>query len=336
MDSLTHIALGACIGEAFFERKFGKKAMLWGALAQSIPDIDFMAASWLGTAENLLAHRGFTHSLLFAVLIIPLFALAVDKIHKPEDFTYRKLLLFFSIEVLLHLLLDGFNNYGVGWLEPFDHTRFSFNSIYVADPFFSIWPGIAFIVLLVLNRYNQRRRFWWKFGLLLPFLYIGYCTVNKIMITKNAEKAITASNIPSKYSFTTPAPLQNWLWYVVSGDDNGFYTGYRSVFDNSDSIKFEYFPRNDALLKNMESNKDVALLKQFAHNFYTVEKVQDTILFNDLRFGQEVGWENSRGRFAFHYILQPPADNALVVQRGRFAGWSWNSFAVMIKKIKGQ
>lgn len=336
MDSLTHIALGACIGEAFFERKFGKKAMLWGALAQSIPDIDFIAASWLGTAENLLAHRGFTHSILFAVLIIPLFALAVDKIHKPEDFTYRKLLLFFSIEVLLHLLLDGFNNYGVGWLEPFDHTRFSFNSIYVADPFFSIWPGIAFIVLLVLNRYNQRRRLWWKFGLLLPFLYICYCTVNKIIITKNAEKVIAASNIPSKYSFTTPAPLQNWLWYVVSGDDNGFYTGYRSVFDNSDSIKFEYFPRNDALLKNMESKKEVALLKQFAHNFYTVEKVQDTILFNDLRFGQEVGWENPRGRFAFHYILQPPADNALVVQRGRFAGWSWNSFAVMIKKIKGQ
>ena len=53
MDSLTHIALGACIGEAFFERGFGKKAMIWGALAQSIPDIDFVASLWLGPAENL-------------------------------------------------------------------------------------------------------------------------------------------------------------------------------------------------------------------------------------------------------------------------------------------
>lgn len=334
MDSLTHIALGACIGEAFFERKFGKKAMLWGALAQSIPDIDFMAASWLDTAENLLAHRGFTHSILFAVLVIPLFALAVDKIHKPEDFTYRKLLLFFSIEVFLHLLLDGFNNYGVGWLEPFNHTRFSFNSIYVADPFFSIWPGIAFVVLLILNRYNQRRRFWWKFGLILPFFYICYCTVNKITITKEMDKLVAANNIPNKYSFTTPAPLQNWLWYVVSGDEKGFYTGYRSVFDNSDTMQLEYFPRNESLLFNQSSNKDVALLKQFAHHYYTVEKVQDTILFNDLRFGQVVGWQDPRGRFAFHYILQPAADNTLVVQRGRFAGWSWKSFAVMWDKIR--
>ena len=39
MDSITHIALGACMGEAFLDRKLGKKAMLWGALAQSIPDI---------------------------------------------------------------------------------------------------------------------------------------------------------------------------------------------------------------------------------------------------------------------------------------------------------
>jgi len=333
MDSLTHIALGACIGEAFFERKFGKKAMLWGALAQSIPDIDFMAAAWLDTAENLLAHRGFTHSILFAVLIVPLFAFAVDKIHKPEAFTYRKLLLFFSIEVLLHLLLDGFNNYGVGWLEPFNHTRFSFNSIYVADPFFSVWPGIAFAALLILNRYHARRRFWWKFGLILPFLYICYCSINKMIITKSVEKLVAAKNIPDKYAFTTPAPLQNWLWYVVSGDEKGFYTGYRSVFDNSDTMQWEYFPRNELLLSDQAPNKDVPLLKQFAHNFYTIEKVQDTILFNDLRFGQVVGWQEPRGRFAFHYILQPAADNTLVVQRGRFAGWSWKSFAVMWRKI---
>lgn len=333
MDSLTHIALGACIGEAFFQRKFGKKAMLWGALAQSIPDVDFIAGLWLDTAENLLAHRGFTHSIVFAVLVIPFLALAVDKIHRPEAFTYRKLLYFFSIEVFIHLLLDGFNNYGVGWLEPFIDTRYSFNSIYVADPFFTIWTVIAFIVLLCLNSFDRRRKFWWKFGVVLPAIYICYCSVNKFIITKNVNEAIAANNIPHKYSFTTPAPLQNWLWFVVSGDDNGFYTGYRSVFDKGTLMHFEYFPRNDSLLKRLPDSKEIALLKQFAHNFYTVEKVQDTVLFNDLRFGQVVGWQNPKGRFAFHYILAPDADNALVVQRGRFTGWNWNSFNAMMEKI---
>ena len=74
MDSITHIALGACMGEAFLDRKLGKKAMVWGALAQSVPDIDFVASFWMKTADNLLAHRGFTHSLLFCILCALLLA----------------------------------------------------------------------------------------------------------------------------------------------------------------------------------------------------------------------------------------------------------------------
>ena len=69
MDSFTHIALGACVGEAFFEKGFGKKAMFWGALAQSIPDIDFIANLWMDVPSALLAHRGFTHSIFFYVVI---------------------------------------------------------------------------------------------------------------------------------------------------------------------------------------------------------------------------------------------------------------------------
>ena len=119
MDSITHLALGACMGEAFAGKTLGKKAMLWGAVAQSIPDIDFVSSFWLNTPESLLAHRGFTHSLLFAGLIIPIFALTADKIHRPHNIAFKTWILFFAAEVFLHLFIDGFNNYGVGWFEPF-------------------------------------------------------------------------------------------------------------------------------------------------------------------------------------------------------------------------
>jgi hypothetical protein len=42
MDSITHIAVGACIGEVFAGKKIGKKAMWLGAAANSLPDIDFL------------------------------------------------------------------------------------------------------------------------------------------------------------------------------------------------------------------------------------------------------------------------------------------------------
>src|SRR6478735_8207124 len=335
MDSLTHIALGACIGEAFFEKGFGKKAMIWGALAQSIPDIDFIASFWLGTTEDLLAHRGFTHSILFALLITPVFAYAADAIHRPHEIMFRKFLLFFAAEVFMHLLLDGFNNYGVGWLEPFSHHRYSFNVLYVADPFFSIWPGIACVALIFLGRYNVKRRFWWKFGLIIPFVYLDYCIVNKLIIKKEVNEIFVKQNIPHERYFTTPAPLQNWLWFVVAGNDSGYYVGYRSVFDKQKEMSFEFFPRNEQLLKPIADHKDLQRLIRFSQEFYTAENWGDTLVFNDLRFGQIIGWQQPKEHFVFHYFLQHPDENKLVVQRGRFAKWDWDRFNFFVKRIRG-
>ena len=69
MDSVTHIVLGACVGEVLMDKKAGKKAMLWGALAQSVPDIDFINGAWMPLTKELMAHRGITHSFLFAFVI---------------------------------------------------------------------------------------------------------------------------------------------------------------------------------------------------------------------------------------------------------------------------
>lgn len=335
MDSITHIALGACVGEAFFERGFGKKAMVWGALAQSIPDIDFIAGIWTSPAGDLLAHRGFTHSILFALLIIPAFALSADKIHKPHNIAFRTWLLFFTAEVFMHLFIDAFNNYGIGWFEPFSHARFSFNTIYVADLFFSLWPGIALVALVLLNRYSPKRRFWWRFGLILPFVYLGYCCVNKAKINSDVKEIFAKQHIAHERYFTTPAPLQNWLWYVVAGNDSGYHVGFRSLFDNKKEIDFTYFPCNDSLLKSVAGDEELNKLLRFSQQFYTVEKWSDTLVFNDLRFGQIIGWEKPKEKFVFHFYLQYPDGNKMVVQRGRFMGWDWNVVKNFLRRIKG-
>lgn len=335
MDSLTHIALGACIGEAFFEKGFGKKAMIWGALAQSIPDVDFLASLWSTTTENLLAHRGFTHSILFGVLVVPVFAMAADRIHRPHNIAFRTWIMFFATEVFLHLFIDGFNNYGVGWLEPFSHTRFSFNAIYVADIFFSIWAGIALLMLTLLHSYSPRRTFWWKFGVFIPFIYLSYCSINKIKINSDVKEIFARQHIPHSRYFTTPAPLQNWLWFVVAGNDSGYYVGFRSLFDRNEKMDFHYFPRNDSLLKQVAGNEDLQKLVRFSQQFYTVEKWNDTLVFNDLRFGQIIGWKEPREKFVFHYFLQQPEDNKLVVQRGRFAKWDMDVAVALLKRIRG-
>jgi inner membrane protein len=73
MDSLSHIILGAAIGEAILGKKAGRKAMFYGALAGNLPDIDVLGIFFLSDSQQLLFHRGITHSIFFAVLISVLF-----------------------------------------------------------------------------------------------------------------------------------------------------------------------------------------------------------------------------------------------------------------------
>jgi inner membrane protein len=335
MDSITHLALGACMGEAFAGKTLGKKAMLWGAMAQSLPDIDFITSFWMNTSSNLLAHRGFTHSLLFCAIITPLFAFLAERLHRPHNIRLRQWMLFFGGVIFIHIFIDAFNNYGVGWFEPFSHQRISFNAIYVADPFFSIWPGIACVALIILKKRIPQRKKWWRMGLGLSALYLGYCLINKDKINSDVKEILQKQQISFTRYFTTPTPLQNWLWYVVAGNDSGYYVGFRSLLDSNRHINFEYFPRNDYLLKPVSNHEDLHQLIRFSQQFYTVEKWGDTLIFNDLRFGQIIGWQNPRGRFVFHYFLQQPNDNTLVVQRGRFEGWNQEVLMALLKRIKG-
>jgi inner membrane protein len=323
------------MGEAFAGKKVGKKAMLWGALAQSAPDIDFVASIWMNPPASLLAHRGFTHSFLFCLMLTPLLALTAERLHRPHNISLARWMVFFGGVIFVHVFIDAFNNYGVGWFEPFTHQRISFNAIYVADPFFSVWPGIAFGTLLLLGRYSPYRKRWCQIGLGVSALYLGYCLFNKSTTDTDVKRILEKQQIKYTQYLSTPAPLQNWLWFIAAGDENGYYIGYHSVFDSKDEMTFSYFPRNDSLLAPLKDNIELHQLTRFSQGFYTAEKRNDTLIFNDVRFGQVIGWHNPEERFAFHYYLGKGYDNRLVVQRGRFEKWDKNTVRSLIRKIKG-
>jgi inner membrane protein len=67
MDSLTQITLGAAVGEVVLGKKVGNRAMLWGAIAGTLPDLDVVANVVSDEISALAFHRAITHSALFAV-----------------------------------------------------------------------------------------------------------------------------------------------------------------------------------------------------------------------------------------------------------------------------
>jgi|SRR5450631_621645 inner membrane protein len=336
MDSLTHIAVGACIGDLFLGRKIGKKAMLYGAVAASLPDIDFIATLWLSNTDDLLAHRGFTHSFLFAILVVTGLAVYFRKRHLADHVPVKTWLIFLSTALLSHLFLDVFNAYGIGWFEPFNHSRISFHVIFVADPFFSVWPGFAAVCLLFADRYSKKRRLWAKSGLILCSLYLLYCLANKYKIDGDSRQSLVRRSIHFNRYFSTPAPFNSWLWYIVAETDSGFYIGYRSVFDKSNQIDFRFILKNDSLLKPFYRQRDLQQLVRFSQGYYTAESSMQGIVFNDLRFGQMMGWQYPGAPFVFHYYLQEPGANRLVIQRGRFANWNRETVRFYLSRILGK
>ena len=336
MDSLTHIALGACIGELLIGKEAGKRSLLYGAVSASLPDIDVVAAFFLDPSSNVLFHRGFIHSLLFTVVASLMFAPLLSKWHPEIKVSKQRWLIFLLTEIGSHLFLDAFNSYGIGWFEPFSHLRVAFNVLFVADPFFSAGCLLGMVALIILKR---------KSGLRIPVAvaavalstgYLAYALTNKWKADTAAKKDFAKAALKYDRYFTTPTPLNTWLWYVVAETDSGYVTGYHSVLAHNKATDLHYFPRNRNLLSAYQNRDDVKRLLRFSKGFYTVEIRKDSLVLNDLRFGQIRGWEISRPEFVFHYYVNYPDENILVLQRGRFSSWNAAAIKALAGRIKGK
>jgi len=98
MDSLTQIVLGASVGELTLGKKIGNRAILWGAIAGTIPDLDTITSFLVDDITANEWHRAFSHSIFFCLIASPLFAWLIKKSEKLF------LSLFLSVVFLLFVL----------------------------------------------------------------------------------------------------------------------------------------------------------------------------------------------------------------------------------------
>ena len=90
MDSLTQIVLGAAVGEAVLGKKLGNRAMLWGAIAGTIPDLDVFIKYFTDEITSTELHRGVSHSLVFSIIMAVILGWLVNK---NEKFTLSLLVI---------------------------------------------------------------------------------------------------------------------------------------------------------------------------------------------------------------------------------------------------
>lgn len=308
--------------------------MIPGVVASCLPDLDVLGSFFTDPASNLYTHRGLTHS-FFAITFFAFAGAYLTYKWIQSDIKLKKWWWMWILLLLSHILLDSLNNYGIGWWEPFSHQRISFDILYVADPLFSFWPAIVIMVIILYPAGRNFKYSLWIVGMSASFIYLSHCFINKKIIDHKVEAVLKQNGINHDSYLTTPAPFQNWLWFVVVKVKDVYYTGFASVFEGNEKLTFEKFDQNDSLLLQYSNHLEVLKLKTFARGYYTAEMWHDTLVFNDLRFGQIIGWQEPRQKFVFHYFLKPGADNKMVVQRGRLELWSPQVIRNYLKKIFG-
>lgn len=314
MDSLTQIVLGAATAEAVVGRKIGNKALLLGAIAGTIPDLDVIANPFLDTVGELTFHRSITHSFIFTIVGGWFFAYTFWKVFKWEELKLIDLFWMFFLCFLTHILLDACTTWGTQLLWPFSSYGFALYNVFVVDPHYTL-PFIGFLIAVMCFKraHPWRVRLNWM-GIGLSTFYLVLSLFLQMRADSIFKKNLEAQGIEVEKMITKTTPFNIILWSCSAKTSEGYYSGFYSFFDDDEEVRFDFEADHVHLIDPYLSHPDVQTLISVTKDYYTVEKSDKGVIINDLRFGKFNGWQGEeKGEYVFKYEIFQEAEEDLSI-----------------------
>lgn len=306
MDSLSQIVLGAATGEAVLGRRIGNRALLWGAIGGTIPDLDVLGGLVLDPLANLAFHRGITHSVLFMAVA----ALGVAwPVSRRSPVGYAGWVGFFFATFATHVVLDCFTLYGTQVGAPFTDARVAWSTISVADPLYTL-PFLGFVVALSrAERGSARRRKWHRWAWGWSCAYLAFTVANKVHVDQTFNASLAAQGIPATRMVTTPTILNNVLWTATAETPDAFYLGTYSLFDTQ-PVAFQRVEKGWEHLAGYEGDCTLEVLRWFSDGYLHVAPPEaGEWALADLRFGALPGGQG----FVFRFRLAEAGEGLVFV-----------------------
>lgn len=300
MDSLSQIVLGAAVGNQVLGKKMGNKAILYGAIIGTMPDLDVLYGKFLDPLTATDIHRGFSHSTLFFIFLSPVLGWILQKLEHKHKVNFKEATLFSFLILQTHALLDLFTTWGTQLFWPLE-TRFSLQSIFVIDPLYTL-PFLVFLILSMRKKkQDPKRMFWNRTGLIVSTSYLFLTLFVQSIVTNKFEKQLEEKNISYQEIVVKPSPFNIILWTTNIRVDNGYYIGDYSFFDTK-PIQFQFIPKQKELIADYENEAVIKQLKRISEGWYCITQKENQLLFNDLRFGV-MNTEPNDLQFSFSYQI---------------------------------
>ena len=283
MDTLTHAALGASIGEIVLGKKIGNKAALWGAIAANLPDLDLLSRLFVGRFDALIFHRGPTHSLVFCLITAAIVGYFLHRRLGQANFQQWSWLVFLGL--LSHVFLDCCNSVGIQLLYPFSSAPISFGNIFYIDP---LYTGLLLVGLFFSLRLakNERQRFWDNsLGLFLSSLYLIFTFTNQAVANAVFTNALHLQGKSVQRKLTLPTPFNTFMWYTVAEGPTGYHLGYYHILDDSYEVSFDFLPKETQLDTLIQSPELKEKVQQLTQGYLVREVEDDQLYYRDLLCG---------------------------------------------------
>ncbi len=334
MDSLTQIVLGAAVGEKVLGKKVGNKAVLWGAVAGTIPDLDVLSNYFVDPIRASELHRGFSHSLFFCLLAAPILGWLVSKIEKKLEVGWKDWSNLFFWSLVTHPLLDAHTAWGTQFFWPLD-LRLAYKNIFVADPLYTL-PFLIFVILTMTRKIDApMRRRYNNLGLIVSSSYMLLTFIFKGIGFYHVERSLKDQGIAYLEIETRPTPFNSILWAAIVETDSAYLMGTYSLLDGNRTVRYYPVPKNHHLLGEMAEDPLIKRLVFLAQNRFTIEEKGGALYFNDLRFGQ-AGIDEPEAEFIYSYKLEYVKGELTATERPKSFEEGGRMLAELWARLKGK
>ncbi|TBV00058.1 metal-dependent hydrolase [Stutzerimonas kirkiae] len=282
MDSITQAVLGASVQAALLGRWQGRKALLYGAMLGTLPDLDVII-DYGDAVANMTQHRGFSHSLLVLSLFSVLLAWLVRRFFPDAGYSGRRLLLSIWLVLVTHVLLDAFTSYGTQLFWPLQTPPVAWSSIFIIDPLYSL-PLLLAVLITGLSGLGGRRRHLPLAALALSSLYLGSTLAGKQMAERRMHDALARQGVEARQVFSAPTPFNTLLWRMLAVDDEYYYEAVTSWFDRKPPVLVP-IARGAEKAEALQHSSAHERLRWFSGGLLRYDEIDGQLVVTDLRLG---------------------------------------------------
>lgn len=242
MDPFTQAALGAVTARSVAPADMAKGVLAAGAVLGAAPDLDVLFSVGGDFFDNLVHHRGYTHSLVVLAAVGPLFGHWLWRRYGDGRRWRRRhwwWLAIAALALLSHPLLDWLTPYGTQLLLPFTDRRYAVNAMPIVDPLYSLIL-LSGLLAGALLKAPRRRKIAAVAALLASCSYLAYGWQQNQLAERLADGQFAALRVAQAQGGAAqgggyelqafPTVLQVHYRRIVARAEDGVWVGYVSTW----------------------------------------------------------------------------------------------------------